>query len=78
MIGHGGLGSANKTPGQLVITAPIAELKAGCGHALTTTGTLIPVAELLDLAACLDSSLHADGKRPINAPEPTPAVTPGA
>ncbi|GED99099.1 HNH endonuclease signature motif containing protein [Gordonia crocea] len=67
IAGHHGLGTPNRIPGQLVITATIADLKAGCGQALTTTGTLIPVADLVDLAARLDPSLivFADHTREI-------------
>ncbi len=46
LTGHGGLGSPRRIPGQFIITAALADLKAGCGQALTTTGTLIPVGAL--------------------------------
>ncbi|GED98205.1 DUF222 domain-containing protein [Gordonia crocea] len=54
---RGGLGMGKKIPGQFIVTASIADLKAGCGTALTSTGTLIPVGELVEVAARLDPSL---------------------
>jgi len=57
VTGHGGLGPARKIPGQMIITASVADLKAGCGHAITTTGTLIPISELIEVAAHFDPQL---------------------
>jgi hypothetical protein len=57
LTGHGGLGSPRTIPGQFIVTATIADLKAGCGQALTTTGALIPVGDLVHVAAQLDPSL---------------------
>ncbi|GAB08244.1 hypothetical protein GOARA_006_00030 [Gordonia araii NBRC 100433] len=57
VIGHGGLGKPKRIPGQLVITASLAEIKARCGNALTSTGSLVPIGDLVDLAAHLDPSL---------------------
>jgi len=54
---HRGLGPARKIPGQLIITATLAELKASCGSALTTTGTLVPISELIEVAAHFDPQL---------------------
>ncbi|QKT06770.1 DUF222 domain-containing protein [Gordonia sp. X0973] len=53
--------------GQFIVTASIADLKAGCGFGLTTTGTLIPIGELIDVAAQLDPSLvvFADHTREV-------------
>ncbi|NNG98112.1 DUF222 domain-containing protein [Gordonia araii] len=67
VIGHGGLGKPKRIPGQLVITASLAEIKAGCGTALTATGSLVPIGDLVTLAAHLDPSLvvFADHTRDV-------------
>ncbi|WP_026917488.1 HNH endonuclease signature motif containing protein [Gordonia shandongensis] len=51
VLAHGGLGPSDSLSSQLVITADLADLAAGCGIALTATGTRVPVADLVDLAA---------------------------
>lgn len=67
VLGHGGLGRPNRIPGQLVVTASLAEIKAACGDALTATGSLVPIADLVELAAHLDPSLvvFADHSREV-------------
>ncbi|GAB11481.1 hypothetical protein GOARA_074_00010, partial [Gordonia araii NBRC 100433] len=68
-IGHASTRSSKRKtiPGQFIVTATIADLKAGCGLGLTTTGTLIPIRELVNAAAHLDPNLivFADHTREI-------------
>jgi len=61
VMGHGGLGKPKRIPGQLVITASLSDIKAGCGSALTATGAIVPVGELVKVAAHLDPSLVVFG-----------------
>ncbi|GAB11221.1 hypothetical protein GOARA_065_00140 [Gordonia araii NBRC 100433] len=51
ILGHDGLGKPDRIPSQLVITIDEADLARRAGVALTSTGTMVPVADLVDLAA---------------------------
>ncbi|MCK0440913.1 HNH endonuclease [Gordonia alkaliphila] len=51
LLGHGALGRPDRIPAQLVITTTEAELAARAGTAVTATGSRVPVADLVDLAA---------------------------
>ncbi|QKT06101.1 DUF222 domain-containing protein [Gordonia sp. X0973] len=57
VIGHEGLGRPNRIATQLVFTAPLADIVKRAGTALSTTGTLVPVRDLVELAARADQSL---------------------
>ncbi|MFC3241529.1 DUF222 domain-containing protein [Gordonia humi] len=50
-IQGGGLGRPTTLPAHLVITAELKDLEARAGIAVTATGTRVPVADLVDLAA---------------------------
>lgn len=51
ILGHHGLGRPNRIPAQLVITIDEHDLARRAGVAVTSTGTMVPVAELIELAA---------------------------
>ncbi|MFT3900387.1 MAG: DUF222 domain-containing protein [Gordonia sp. (in: high G+C Gram-positive bacteria)] len=51
ILGHGALGPPARIPAELVITIDEADLARRAGVATTATGTLLPVSELIDLAA---------------------------
>lgn len=51
ILGHQGLGRPNRIPAQLVITIDEHDLARRAGVAVTSTGTMVPVAELIELAA---------------------------
>ncbi|MFT4200446.1 DUF222 domain-containing protein [Gordonia sp. (in: high G+C Gram-positive bacteria)] len=51
ILGHGALGRPDRLPAQLVITVDEPDLARRAGVALTATGTMVPVADLVDLAA---------------------------
>ncbi|GAB10935.1 hypothetical protein GOARA_063_01340 [Gordonia araii NBRC 100433] len=56
VLGHQALGRPDRIPAQLVVTAELSQLTSlAAGHpngaALTTTGTLVPVADLIEVAA---------------------------
>ncbi|MFT3899304.1 MAG: DUF222 domain-containing protein [Gordonia sp. (in: high G+C Gram-positive bacteria)] len=51
ILGHGGLGPPARLPAELVITVDEADLARRAGVATTATGTLVPVGNLIDLAA---------------------------
>ncbi|MFT4200305.1 DUF222 domain-containing protein [Gordonia sp. (in: high G+C Gram-positive bacteria)] len=57
IIGHGGLGKPNRIPTQLVFTAPLSDIVKRSGTALSATGTLVPIRDLVELAASADQSL---------------------
>ncbi|WOC13350.1 DUF222 domain-containing protein [Gordonia sp. MP11Mi] len=50
-ISDGALGRPSNLPAHLVVTADLKDLEARAGVALTATGTRLPVADLVDLAA---------------------------
>lgn len=51
VLAHSGLGRPDRIPTELVITVTDADLARHAGISLTTTGTLIPVADLIELAS---------------------------
>jgi hypothetical protein len=51
VLGNPALGTHHGLPVTLVVTTTLAELEAGVGHGLTATGTVIPMTELINLAA---------------------------
>ncbi len=51
LLGHQALGKPDRIPAELVITTTLAELEARSGVAITATGTRLPVADIVDLAA---------------------------
>ena len=51
ILAHHGLGRPDRVPAELVITVSDEDLARHAGVALTSTGTLIPVADLVELAA---------------------------
>lgn len=50
-IGDGALGRPSTLPAHLVVTAELKDLEARAGVAVTATGTRLPIADLVDLAA---------------------------
>ncbi|GAA3971923.1 HNH endonuclease signature motif containing protein [Gordonia caeni] len=51
VLAHYGLGRPDRIPAELVITVSDQDLARHAGVGLTTTGTLLPVADLIELAA---------------------------
>ena len=51
VLGNPALGTHHGLPVTVVATATLAELEAGTGYALTATGTLIPMTDLIKMAA---------------------------
>ena len=51
ILGHQGLGRPDRIPAQLVITIDEHDLAARAGASLTSTGTLVPTVDLVELAA---------------------------
>ncbi len=51
VLGHEALGRPNRIPAQLTITVDEADLARHAGVALTATGTMVPIADLIALAA---------------------------
>ena len=51
MLGNPALGTHHGLPVAVVVTCTLADLEAGTGHGLTATGTVIPMSDLIDMAA---------------------------
>ncbi|GAB20369.1 hypothetical protein GOEFS_115_00090 [Gordonia effusa NBRC 100432] len=56
VIGNRGLGQPDRLPAEIVITTTLSELATHAGFGFTSTGTHLPIGDLLNLAA--DASTH--------------------
>ncbi len=51
VLSSGQLGQHNGLPVTVIVSTTLHELEAGCGHAVTATGTLLPIPTLIKLAS---------------------------
>jgi hypothetical protein len=51
LLASGDLGQHNGLPATIIVTTTLAELESGCGKALTGGGTLLPMSDVIRLAA---------------------------
>jgi hypothetical protein len=51
LLASGDLGQHNGLPASIIVSTTLAELEAGCGKALTGGGTLLPMSDVIRLAA---------------------------
>lgn len=51
LLGHQGLGRPDRLPAEVVITTTLDELESRTGFAVTSTGTALPIADLIRIAA---------------------------